>query len=270
MSAGARTRVGCAVDTDGRITFGLPPGTDRLLVRLRPPKGEPERVAHVLDAETEDDGARRAVLGPDPVLEEGRWDVYALRGPDGGRERVRPAARDLRALVGGHLRDRAAPLAVRVPYVTRDGRLAVRAWLRPAHAEVADIGVTGTATTVAARLHGATLLPGAAVSLRARGGGRARTADLSAAGDGRSFSFTVAHAELADGGEGVWDAFVRPAPGAPPIRLARLLDDVADRKSVFVYPATTVGDRVVRAYYTVDNDLSVSVRPAAGTGTPGG
>ncbi|MFJ5178628.1 hypothetical protein ACIP68_32875 [Streptomyces griseoviridis] len=258
---GARTRVGCSVDADGRITFDIRPGAGRLLVRLRPRKGEPERVRHVLDTEPGDDGGARAVLGLDPVLAEGRWDVYVLRGPDAGRERVYPAARDLRALVDGRLRDREVPLAVRVPYVTKDGRLAVRAWLRPGHAEAADLGVTESATTFAARLHGAEVGPGATAVLRRRGGGPTRTAEVRAADDHRSFSFTVAHRELTADGAGVWDVFVRPAREAPLIRLARLLDDVADRKSVFVYPATPVGDLLVRAYYTVDNDLSVSVTP---------
>ena len=46
------------------------------------------------------------------------------------------------------------------------------------------------------------------------------------------------------------------------IRLARLLDDVADRKQVFVYPGATAGGIVVRPYYTVDNDLSLDVKQA--------
>lgn len=44
--------------------------------------------------------------------------------------------------------------------------------------------------------------------------------------------------------------------------MARLLDDVADKKQIFVYPATTVGAASVRPYYTVDNDLAVEVAPA--------
>ena len=43
------------------------------------------------------------------------------------------------------------------------------------------------------------------------------------------------------------------------------LDDVADRKEVFVYPPVTVADAVVRPYYTVDNDLSVEVRRTGST-----
>jgi hypothetical protein len=272
----AEARVGCVVDADGRIVFDLPPGPaegERLLLRLRPKKGQPETTLHVLDPEPTDDGRRRVVLGPRPVLASGRWDVYLLREPGSRRERLRPGPRDLRALVDGHLRDRPSPLAVRIPYVTECGHLAVRSWLRPAHAEVGGIDITDGAMTVTARLHGARLGEGAAVHLRLRGGGgTVRTVPPRAGDDGRNLSFTLPCEELAaatgaehggpGGGDGVWDAFVRPAPEAPLIRLARLLDDVADRKEVFVYPPVAVAGAVLRPYYTVDNDLSVEVRRA--------
>ncbi|GGN50775.1 hypothetical protein GCM10011579_005860 [Streptomyces albiflavescens] len=266
---GAQPRVGCMVDTDGRITFDLPPRWPeggQLLLGLRPKKGQPEKTVHVLDLEATDEGRRRAVLGANPVLTEGRWDVYLVPEPGSPRLRLRPGLRDLRALVDGYLHDRPSPLAVRIPYVTKDGHLAVRAWLRPAHAEVDGINVTDRSITVGARLHGATLLEGAVVCLRLRGGnGTQRTVEPRAGQDGRSFSFTVDHEELAAGtstGSGVWDVFIQPAANAPLIRVARLLDDVADRKEVFVYPTVTLGGAALRPYYTVDNDLSVTVAKA--------
>ncbi|MFF4505826.1 hypothetical protein [Streptomyces sp. NPDC001401] len=262
-------RVGCAADADGRITFDLPAASahgQQLLLRLRPKKGRPEQSLHVLEPEPAEDGRSRAVLDAQPLLEEGRWDVYLLQGPGGERQRLRPGLRDLRALVDGHLRDRPSPLAVRIPYVTKDGYLAVRAWLRPAHAEADGIDVTDQSMTVGARLHGASLGAGAAVQLRLRGGdGAVRTLEPRVGSDGRSLTFTIDCAELAaatDTGSGVWNVFVQPAPGAPLIRVARLLDDVADRKEVFVYPPVTVAGTVVRPYYTVDNDLSVEVTQA--------
>ncbi len=266
----APPRVACLVDADGTITFDLPPGSAegrQLLLRWRPKKGQPEKTPHVLDLEPADDGHHHAVLGAQPVLTEGRWDVYLLQEPGSQRQRLRPGPRDTRALVDGHLRDRQTPLAVRVPYVTKDGYLAVRAWLRPAHAEVGHIDLTDRSMTVGARLHGSSLQEGAVVRLRLRGGsGTERTVEPQAAPDGRSFSFTVGFEELGTGagdGTGVWDALVRPAAQAPVIRLARLLDDVADRKEVFVYPKATAGDAVLRPYYTVDNELSVEVTRTA-------
>lgn len=283
----ATPRTDCAVDADGRVTFLLPaqtavgPHPPRLLLRLRPKKGQAEKILHLLDPEPMDDGRLRAVLEPKPQLAEGRWDVYLLPEPGepgepGGpgepgaeRQRLRPGLRDLRTLVDGQARDRPSPVTVRVPYTTKDGYLAVRAWLRTAHAEVEGIEVADRTMTVRARLHGATLADGAVVRLRPRGGkGVVRTLEPRVASDGRAFAFTVDHGELAAADPGtvsrVWDLFVQPRSGADAsaIRIGRLLDDVADRKEIFVYPTAVVGDTGVRPYYTVDNDLSVEVTAA--------
>ncbi|WP_371667519.1 transferase [Streptomyces sp. NBC_00289] len=263
----AQPRVGCTADADGRISFDLPlspaPG-GQLLLRLRPKKGQPETFLHHLDLRPADKGGLRAVLDPRTVLEEGRWDVYLLSEPGSARHRLRPGLRDLRALVDGQLRDRLSPLAVRIPYVTRGGHLAVRAWLRSAHAEVDRVDVTDRSMTVGARLHGASLRETAVVRRRG-GGGIERALEPVARNGGRSFSFTVDHQELAaeaSTGKDVWDVFVQPAADAPLVRVARLLDDLADRKDVFVYPTVTAGGAALRPYYTTDNDLSVEVTKA--------
>ncbi|MGI5365413.1 transferase [Streptomyces iakyrus] len=265
-SHGSPLRADCAIDSEGRITFTLPPvpgAHPRLLLRLRPRKGHSETTRHLLDLESgRPDGHRHAVLEPQPVLDEGRWDVYLLPEPGAERLRLRPGLRDLRCLVDGHLRDRPAPVAVRIPYVTKDGFLALRAWRRTAHAEARTIDVTDRAMTVTARLHGAELHADATVRLRLRGTDTVRTLRPRTEDDARGFSFTVTPGDLADGGGGaarVWDAFVRPADGAPPVRVGRLLDDVADRKHVYVYPAVETDGSALRPYYTVDNDLAIEV-----------
>ncbi|RKN40531.1 hypothetical protein D7294_18510 [Streptomyces hoynatensis] len=255
------------------------PGEPRLLLVLRPKKGEPETVTHTLALER--DGAHwRAELGPEPVLDEGRWDVYARVGAEGARQRVLPGVRDLRALPERELPGPGArgPLALRLPYDTKDGYLAIRAWVRPAHAEAGRIEVAEDSMTVTGRLVGAEPGPGAAALLKRRGkGGPLRQLALRDEGAG-AFSFTADYgllvedsAEEADaadpegqgpaaGGEPVfWDVFVRPAEGATRIRVGRLFDDVADKKPVFVFPERTAGPRTVRPYYTVDNDLSLRV-----------
>ncbi|MFE7901467.1 transferase [Streptomyces sp. NPDC057424] len=261
-----RLRADCAVDTDGRIVFRLPPppGADpRLLLRLRPKKGRPETTRHVLELEPDqDDGHRRAVLEPHPALDEGRWDVYLLPEPGAERCRLRPGLRDLRALVDGHLRARRSPIAVRIPYVTKDGFLALRAWRRTAHAEARTIDIADRALTVTARLYGAELREDAMVRLRLRGTDTVRTLRPRSDDDGRGFTFTVGREDLTDDGGGaarIWDVFVRPTAEAPPIRVGRLLDDVADRKHVHVYPAVEADGSTFRPYYTVDNDLAIEV-----------
>jgi hypothetical protein len=259
-------RLDCTAGTDGRIAFELPlPSADaqQLLLQLRPKKGRPEQTLHALDLEPADGGRGRAVLGDRPVLEEGRWDVFLLHGSR--RQRLRPGLCDLRALVDGHLHERDTPLAVRIPYTTTNGYLAIRAWLRPAHAEAEGVEVANGSLTFSARLHGASLRAGAIVRLRLRGGSAVHTLPPLAGADHRAFSFTADCAQLAaatGAEEGVWDVFVQPATDAPVIRVARLLDDVADRKQVFVYPPVTAAGAVLRPYYTVDNDLALEVRRA--------
>ncbi|MEU6687810.1 transferase [Streptomyces sp. NPDC046832] len=259
-------RADCTIDTDGRLTFRLPPTAaahPRLLLRLRPKKGLPETTRHVLDLDTDPaDGRHHAVLDPHPVLDEGRWDVYLLPEPEAERRRLRPGLRDLRALVDGHLRDRPSPVAVRIPYATKDGFLAVRAWRRTVHAEARGIDLRDRALTVTARLHGGELHQDATVRLRLRGTDTVRTVDPRLDGDGRGFSFTAGPGDLTAGGGGaarIWDVFVRPAAGAPPVRVGRLLDDVADRKHVYVYPSIEADGSTLRPYYTVDNDLAIEV-----------
>jgi hypothetical protein len=255
--------VDCTAGAEGRIAFAVtaPAGEEpRLLLRLRPKKGEPEKTVRLLDLEASGDGRLSAVLEPAPALEGGRWDLYLVDGPEAPRQRLRHGLRDLRALVDGHTRDRSSPVAVRVPYATTDGFLALRTWLRTAHAEAGRVEVTERSTRVEARLHGASLAEGAAVVVRLRDGSRTeRTVELEADADRRGFTFALEHTAVA-GEAGLWDVFVRPAAGAPLVRVGRLLDDIAGRREVVEYPASPVGDVMVRPYYTMDNDLALQVR----------
>ncbi|HET9381785.1 MAG TPA: transferase [Streptomyces sp.] len=271
---GAAPRADCTIDADGRTVFVLrtPPAAvagdaPRLLLRLRPAKGRPAAAEIPVGLAPEPGGALRGVLGARPALAEGRWDVYLLTGTAAPPLRLRPGLRDQRALVDGYTRDWPSPVAVRVPYTTVDGFLALRAWLRTAHAEVEAIGTADRSMRVGARLHGASPAgrDDVTVVLRRRDATRPeREVRARVGSDGRRFSFTVDYGELASGSPGggaVWDVFVR-AGDAARVRVARLLDDVADRKEVVVHPAAVVDGVRVRPYYTVDNDLAVEVGAA--------
>lgn len=272
-----KPRADATVDEEGRLVvcvrLPLPDSArPRLLLQQRPKKGQSEEIGRVVALESAGGDEWRAVVETAPALAEGRWDAYLLRGP-GQEERtpLLPGLRDLRALVSGDADGREAPVAVRIPYVTKDGRLALRVWLRPAHAEAGRIVFAGGSMTVRARLFGPRLGEGAAALLYRRGRETVvRQTPLRAEGE-RAFTFTVDYEELlAERGQpgtgaaagAVWDVYVRPATGAPRVRVARLLDDVADRKAVFVYPAARLGGFTARPYYTVDNDLSVEVGPS--------
>lgn len=276
---GELPRADCTVDGDGRMVVRLTLRTaerPRLLMRLRPPKGKPESTTRLLDLEPEGPsdatGRRwRAVLAPEPALAEGRWDLFVLPAPDAERTPLLAGVRDLRALLADRVPGRTPlPLAVRVPFATPDGTLAVRTWLRTAHAEVDRIEVGADSTTVRARLFGATTGSttstgtgtGAAALLRLRGRpGEVREADVHTDGpDGVRFTFTQEQlVDTPDGRPGVWDVLVRTGTGARPIRVGRLLDDVADRKKVFVHPAVALNGLTAQTYYTLDNELSVEV-----------
>ncbi|WP_330240061.1 hypothetical protein [Streptomyces sp. NBC_00525] len=266
-------RAAVTAEEDGRLLIrvrlpgqGEPPW---LLLQRRPGKGKPEEPGRHLVLEREGPQEWRAVLETEPALEEGRWDAYVVDAPDGERVPLLPGLRDLRALTpdgGAHgVRAVATPLAVRIPYATKDGRLAVRAWHRATHAEAGRITLSGDTMTVAARLYGARLGEGAEASLHRRGRNPAEVRVPLRATDDQNFTFTVDYGTLVPnpGEPGatpvVWDVYVHPATGTPRIRTARLLDDLADRKQVFVYPHTRVGDWSAHPYYTLDNDLSVEL-----------
>ncbi|WP_369696717.1 hypothetical protein [Streptomyces sp. XD-27] len=215
------------------------------------------------------DGRLRAVLAAAATLAEGRWDLHvAADGTD--PQRLLPGMNDLRALVDRTPEPGTGPLAVRIPYATKHGNLSLRSWLRAAHAEAGDLRIDGGTLAVTGRLHRignqGGLLAGAVVEARRRSDKQALTAPVTADGDG--FAFTLAYADLAAAWSGeadVWDLWLRPAD-RDPVRIARILDDIADKKPIFTYPARKADapQGAVKAvpYYTVDNDLSVRVQAA--------
>ncbi|MCZ2527453.1 hypothetical protein [Streptomyces sp. HB2AG] len=264
-------RADCTVDRSGDLAVRVVlPGAAagaRLLLRRR---GDEQEVRVPLEPAAPGDGdALRAVLPAAVRLAEGRWDAYALPAPGAGRLRLAPGLNDLRALVDQERDPGVSPVAVRIPYATKHANLSVRAWLRPAHAEVEELLVTGAGTAVQARLLGARLSDDAVVEARCRQDPRqVRQAPARRAGAGEEdrFTFTVPHRELTaarSGTHDTWDLWLLPAPGAGAVRVGRLLDDVPDRKKIFTYPADSLdtprGRVRVQPYYTADNDLSVTV-----------
>ncbi|WP_328316710.1 transferase [Streptomyces sp. NBC_00388] len=262
--------VDCVAEADGTVRFTVAgPGPDGLVlerrksgdrVRLaltRPPHGRPEAV---LDASAE--------------LGEGRWDVFAGGGP-AGEQRVEPGLRDLRTLIDRIPGPTAATVTARIPYRTADGTLAVRSWSRSPHAEAGELTVRDSSLTLRGRLYGAVPGGDAVVEARLRGvPGQVHRESARPGGDG-AFSCTLPYGPLAGGdaaGGRFWDLWLRPegvARGGPGVRIGRILDDIADRKSVFVYPGSPCGGGAAPGvtatpYYTVDNDLSVRIDPPKG------
>ncbi|MFI9722559.1 hypothetical protein ACIHFE_23350 [Streptomyces sp. NPDC052396] len=271
----APPRADCIADSAGGLTFDLdaPEGTagsahwPQALVLLR--RGGDDQADEVrLPLTPNGDGRLRAVLPSTVAMAEGRWDVHVDCG-EAGNQRLLPGLADLRSLVDRRPGPSTSPLAVRIPYATKHGNLSVRSWLRAPHAEAGDLklddtGISGRGTLYRVE-NPREWLTGAFVEARSRrSSAQVRTAPVTA--EGEDFTFTLSYPELcADwkGGLEVWDLWLRRSDGSAEARLARILDDVADKKQIFVYPGLPVAAPYAPAevgpYYTADNDLAVRV-----------
>ncbi|MET8666776.1 hypothetical protein ABZV87_20935 [Streptomyces tendae] len=270
----APLRADCIGDSAGGLTFDVAArrNTGAALLILR------RRVTDAVDAAAADtvslplapaaEGRLRAALPSSVSLPEGRWDAYA-RLSDGRPRRLVPGVTDLRSLAERTPSGLLGHVAVRIPYATRQGNLTVRSWLRAPHAEAVELRLASGGLTVRGRVYGTQLVPGADAELRARPGdgegsrGGAGVRRVEVAAERTEFAFTVPYDGLAPG---LWDLWLRPAGDAGPVvRLARLLDDVADKNPVLTFPRARVrtphGPVEAGPYYTRDNDLSLAVAP---------
>ncbi|MET8484700.1 hypothetical protein [Streptomyces tendae] len=269
----APLRADCIGDSAGGLTFDVAArgNTGAALLVLR------RRVTDAVDAAADTvslplapaaAGRLRAALPSSVSLPEGRWDAYA-RLSDGRPRRLVPGVTDLRSLAERIPSGLLGHVAVRIPYATRQGNLTVRSWLRAPHAEAVELRLASGGLTVRGRVYGTQLVPGADAELRARpdegegGRGGAGVRRVEVAAERTEFAFTVPYDGLAPG---LWDLWLRPAGDAGPVvRLARLLDDVADKNPVLTFPRARVrtphGPVEAGPYYTRDNDLSLAVAP---------
>ncbi|KUO16331.1 hypothetical protein [Streptomyces dysideae] len=260
VSRVAPLRADCIADSAGGLTFDVSVrgAADVAHLVLRRRDGLEEVGLPLTPAA---DGRLRAALPSSVALPEGRWDAYARVGA-GEPRRLAPGVTDLCSLAARTPSGARGHVAVRIPYETRHGNLTVRSWLRAPHAEAGELRLTEGGLTVCGRVYGTCLTPGAYAELRGRHAPDPVRRLAVAAGQ-TGFRFTVAYAALEPG---VWDLWLRPTGEAGPcVRIARLLDDVADKKPVFTYPRVRVrtpyGPVEAGPYYTRDNDLSLSVTP---------
>jgi len=254
-------RADCIADSAGGLTFDIgqtgEAGTAHLLLRRR--DGHEEVRLPLTPAA---DGRLRAALPSSVELPEGRWDAYAQLA-DAEPRRLVPGVNDLRSLLDRVPSGSRGHVAVRIPYVTKHGNLSVRSWLRAPHAEAGELHIDKGALGIRGWVYGTGLSAAAYVELRGRGAAepvlRVEVTTRQA-----EFGFTVAYAALEPG---VWDLWLRPAGEAGPrVRIARILDDIVDKKPIFTYPKAAVetehGPVEAGPYYTRDNDLSVTVTAA--------
>ncbi|HZG05007.1 MAG TPA: hypothetical protein VE546_15800 [Streptomyces sp.] len=269
-------RADCTADSAGGLSFDieLPGAAERwdtaLLLRLR--ASDPEESVRLPLVPSSGGEVLRATLPSTVPLAEGRWDAYLVFG-EGEPQRLLPGCNDLRSLVDRVPRTDRTWLGVRIPYTTKYGNLSVRAWLRWPHAEAGDVWPADGGVTVHGRLYGARLTPTARLEARPRhaaggedAGAPVVTGPVTPA-DGPGFTARLAYDGLArePGAGEEWELWLRPGEDAEPVRIARILDDIADKHKIMRYPAQPVADKGpdeegalwARPYYTGANDLSV-------------
>lgn len=261
----------CTADSAGGLTFDveLPGEGERwdVALLLRRAGGTDEDGAVRLPLFPSGEGRLRAALPSTMTLAEGRWDGYLVLG-EGDARRLRSGRHDLRSLVDREPSVHRTWLGVRIPYATRQSGLALRSWLRWPHAEARYLHLGDGGLALGGRLYGAELGPSARLEARWRAddpagrtaagpGAAPGTVSVAVTGRGADFRCTLPYAALT--GPGEWDLWLRPGPGAP-VRVARILDDVADKDRVLRYPPQRLDDgtgRTVTPYWTGSNDLAL-------------
>ncbi|MEV6395956.1 glycosyltransferase family 4 protein [Streptomyces sp. NPDC051907] len=276
----------CAVAADGSLTLTLttplPEGAERG-ARLICTRTGARAEVRAFDF----NGGGSVTVPADEPFAEGLWNVYVEIQGSGSRGRVTARVIDQRGAM--HAAERLAPgEAVRnlVPYEdkAKGNALMLRAWSRPVHAEADDVEVDGDEITLTGSLFGPAKVTGAPTLLLRR---RGKPADeISFPGEkhganGFCFTFSsTAPAAAQVTAHDVWDAFVRYAPDAKPVKIGRVLDDVVMKKDIYIYPqsvlpkrrtgslARAVAKRALgkprarvrtRVYYTLSNDVALNV-----------
>jgi hypothetical protein len=94
-------------------------------------------------------------------------------------------------------------------------------------------------------------------------GGSLRAAVRPLPGDGSAFACELTGEAFT--GPGLWQLWLRNSRAAEPVRLARLLDDLPDKRRLVPCPPLVCGGLVVSACFTSANDLALRVERTAAT-----
>lgn len=258
--------IDCTMREDGTLAFSTLGSLDAvgMTLRLRDQQAE-HRVPF-------DVAAQAASLESHAAVQEGRWNVFVEEAS--GRRRARAGRLDTRVMAGEPCLATDGPIRMLLPYSTADGYLAVRSWQRAVHAECRRLDLHGDQLRLEIDMYG--VEPYALTMVVAR---RSHPMELvfpvTPSRDSSRGAAEIPLSELARcrlTRHDDWDLWVTTVDGTK-VRVARLLDDVPDRKAVYTQPLLTImppdelpwveespGTPVrVRPYFTVDSGLSIYV-----------
>ncbi|WP_052851928.1 glycosyltransferase family 4 protein [Streptomyces avicenniae] len=279
-AAPAKARGAGTADGGVRVTVPRTLTASELVLRLRKEMRQEEIRVPFTATPGPDGQAAEATLSPDALtLPEGRWDLFvAPRG-----KRLRAELVERAELVTARPRVDEHGVHAWIPYVTKNGNLTVRAWSRPAHAEVEEVVAELGTAAVVVRLYGPDGLKPDELSCRAVPG--------DGGGPEEEVEVDVTALDTPDDGGGAPGnppgrlkltlpftgpfgprAATAPSPAAPAtaawklrlrtpdgteVPVGRIGGDVPDRRGTDVFPgAGPEGD--VRFGFTSDNELVVS------------
>ncbi|WP_051871684.1 glycosyltransferase [Streptomyces sclerotialus] len=266
----------CAVAEDGALELTFPAtgltGPADLVLRRRN-SAEEVRVPLPPPGREGRGGPYRIRLRLAPLpLAEGHWEVWVRRRADGTQRHVRSTMVERAALVGRLPEVTDDAVRSCIPYATDTGRLVLRTWRRPAHAEAVWVAVGPSVTYVEAELLGAVLSPDSVVTATRRGE-RPTVLRLPATGLGADRfccllpheDFTGRVAGTAPGDREFWDLRL-VLPGGVAVRIGRIGGDIVARKDIDSHPSAYRGEGAARArvrpYFTDSNDLALVAAPA--------
>ncbi|MFD3307029.1 glycosyltransferase [Streptomyces sp. NPDC058694] len=274
---GLPATVNCRVLKGGSLLFQvaaerLTPGPWELVLHPRC-GGSGDVVRLPLEAhEQRGDGPLRALLERRHwELAEGDWDVRLARAGGIRSRRVRAGLVETARLLDpdtGLSRERGEGRRW-IPYTTEDGGLVLRAWLRPAHAEVTAVEVGDEAVRLTGSLRGRTARAHH-YRFQARNlGDRAAVLDAPCYVDPRGdFDVTLpvrAMAEHHRGREALWELRLT-AYGGPELRLGMVSGDLVDRRDVCVFPVgryTGSGGSALTVCFQLTHDHDLVIRTTA-------
>jgi glycosyltransferase involved in cell wall biosynthesis len=236
-----------------------------LLLRERS-TGREHRVP-ILPTETGFDAVVPLQCDDGPVLWTGTWDAHVAVGPAVSRLAAREGLQLARPLVlrAGHGARRVRP------FTTAKGNFSIDVTSSSLHAELRRVEIGTEAITLVGELPADGSRP-ERLTMKNRSGQPDVKAPVSVEDNGFRADIELSDLVSSDTETQVWDLHLQMSGLPELLRIGQYFDDIADKKRILVYPwRRTTRDGIdceIRPYFTIQNNLSVQVRPARRAKSP--